>query len=59
VKDQYGAPAGEYDSSGTGSGTDQTKVCPGGSIEDCVKVCPGTTTRVFGACMRGCADRCP
>merc|ERR1711892_1583889 len=59
VTDEYGAPAGESDSSRTGSGTDPTKVCPGGALEECVKVCPGPTLRVYGACVRGCADRCP
>lgn len=33
--------------------------CPGGSIEQCVGVCPGSSIRVYGACVGGCADRCP
>ena len=33
--------------------------CPGGSIEVCVAVCPGSSVRVYGACVGGCADRCP
>ena len=33
--------------------------CPGGSIEQCVGVCPGSSVRVYGACVGGCADRCP
>ena len=33
--------------------------CPGGSIEECVSVCPGSSVRVYGACVGGCADRCP
>ena len=42
--------------SGSGSGSRQ---CPGGSIEQCVSVCPGNSVRVYGACVGGCADRCP
>lgn len=33
--------------------------CPGGAIEACVGVCPGSSVRVYGACVGGCADRCP
>ena len=33
-------------------------ICPGGSVENCVAVCPGSSTRVYGACVQGCADRC-
>ena len=33
--------------------------CPGGAIEACVAVCPGSSVRVYGACVGGCADRCP
>ena len=42
--------------SSSGSGSRQ---CPGGSIEQCVSVCPGNSVRVYGACVGGCADRCP
>jgi len=45
---------------GTGSGAGAgERQCPGGSIEACVAVCPGSTVRVYGACVGGCADRCP
>ena len=33
--------------------------CPGSSMEVCVAVCPGSSPRVYGACVQGCADRCP
>jgi len=56
AEDDYGAP-GNYERSG--SQIDPTKVCPGGAIERCVEVCPGTTAKVYGACMKGCGDRCP
>merc|ERR1711892_283706 len=39
-------------------GGEDTKVCPGGSLDICVSVCPGITARVYGACVQGCADRC-
>ena len=42
-----------------GSGNEEAKVCPGGSLDVCVSVCPGITARVYGACVQGCADRCP
>merc|ERR1712130_904449 len=50
----YEAPAPNY-SSGAGG----ARQCPGGSIEECVAVCPGSSVRVYGACVGGCADRCP
>lgn len=43
---------------GTASGGAERQ-CPGSSIEACVGVCPGTSVRVYGACVGGCADRCP
>merc|ERR1712128_383728 len=39
-------------------GGEDTKVCPGGSLDICVSVCPGITARVYGACVQGCAHRC-
>ena len=70
----YAAP-GDYDSapsyesgngfpfaaveSRSGSGAGGERECPGGSIEQCVGVCPGSSIRVYGACVGGCADRCP
>merc|ERR1711982_121711 len=68
----YEAPAPNY-SSGNGfpfeavenstgaryAGAGGGRQCPGGSIEECVAVCPGSTVRVYGACVGGCADRCP
>jgi len=41
------------------SGSGGERLCPGGSIEACVAVCPGSSVRVYGACVGGCADRCP
>ena len=33
--------------------------CPGDSLEMCIKVCPSSNARLYGACVRGCAGRCP
>merc|ERR1712226_376283 len=33
--------------------------CPGGELQACIDVCPGFSARVFGACVAGCAKRCP
>merc|ERR1712183_475962 len=34
--------------------------CPGSSMEVCVTACPRLpSARVYGACVQGCADRCP
>jgi len=33
--------------------------CPGDELQACIDVCPGFTARVFGACVAGCAKRCP
>ena len=34
--------------------------CPGSSMEVCVTACPPLpSARVYGACVQGCADRCP
>jgi len=33
--------------------------CPGKELQACIDVCPGFTARVFGACVTGCAKRCP
>lgn len=35
------------------------KKCPGGSLEMCIDVCPSFSARIFGACVSGCAKRCP
>merc|ERR1711935_926926 len=35
------------------------KLCPGKEVEVCVSVCPGTSARIYGACVQGCAERCP
>jgi len=35
------------------------KKCPGGSLESCIDVCPSFSARIFGACVGGCAKRCP
>ena len=42
-----------------GRGRNGARQCPGGSIEACVAVCPGNSPYVYGACVGGCADRCP
>ena len=33
--------------------------CPGGDLEMCIDVCPSFSARIFGACVSGCAKRCP
>ncbi len=33
--------------------------CPGGALEMCIDVCPSFSARIFGACVSGCAKRCP
>ena len=33
--------------------------CPGESLENCIDVCPSFSARIFGACVAGCARRCP
>merc|ERR1719422_1023385 len=33
--------------------------CPGDELAACIDVCPGFSARVFGACVAGCAKRCP
>ena len=33
--------------------------CPGGALEMCIDVCPSFSARIFGACVAGCAKRCP
>eukprot|EP00092_Neocalanus_flemingeri_P024516 GFUD01026588.1.p1 GENE.GFUD01026588.1~~GFUD01026588.1.p1 ORF type:complete len:298 (+),score=74.52 GFUD01026588.1:39-932(+) len=33
--------------------------CPGDALQACIDVCPGFTARIFGACVTGCAKRCP
>jgi len=33
--------------------------CPGSELQVCIDVCPGFNARVFGACVAGCAKRCP
>ena len=33
--------------------------CPGDSLEMCIEVCPSANARLYGACVRGCAKRCP
>jgi len=33
--------------------------CPGSELAACIDVCPGFSARVFGACVAGCAKRCP
>ena len=35
-----------------------TKLCPGGSMPVYVSVCPDTTTRIYDACVNGCAEMC-
>merc|ERR1712008_37813 len=35
------------------------RTCPGGSLEMCIDVYPSFSARIFGACVGGCAKRCP
>eukprot|EP00090_Calanus_glacialis_P020569 TRINITY_DN316_c0_g1_i1.p1 TRINITY_DN316_c0_g1~~TRINITY_DN316_c0_g1_i1.p1 ORF type:complete len:332 (-),score=107.70 TRINITY_DN316_c0_g1_i1:79-1074(-) len=41
------------------SGGQSSGQCPGDELQACIDVCPGFSARVFGACVRGCAKRCP
>merc|ERR1712032_102996 len=41
------------------SSEDSSGQCPGDELEACIAVCPGFSARVFGACVAGCAKRCP
>lgn len=47
-----GGNGGSKNSLGGGS-------CPGELLQSCIDVCPGFSARVFGACVAGCAKRCP
>merc|ERR1712117_467666 len=40
-------------------GGDSSGQCPGDQLEACIDVCPGFSARIFGACVAGCAKRCP
>lgn len=66
TEEAYGAPGGyqpggdfPFSSVEAGGRGPAGGECPGGDIEACVEVCPGTSTRVYGACVRGCDKRCP
>ena len=57
---QNGFPFAAVESrTGAGATGGGERQCPGGAIEACVGVCPGNSVRVYGACVGGCADRCP
>jgi len=56
---QNGFPFEAVEGRDGAAGGETARQCPGGSIEACVGVCPGSTVRVYGACVGGCADRCP
>merc|ERR1712130_791472 len=38
---------------------DSSGQCPGDQLAACIDVCPGFSARIFGACVAGCAKRCP
>merc|ERR1712130_162766 len=38
---------------------DTSGQCPGDQLAACIDVCPGFSARIFGACVAGCAKRCP
>merc|ERR1711892_652390 len=46
-------------SGGQSSGGQSSGQCPGEELQACIDVCPGFSARVFGACVAGCAKRCP
>ena len=48
------APSVNVDNDGRNIGR-----CPGDSLENCIDVCPSFSARIFGACVAGCARRCP
>ena len=43
----------------TGGSQSNSLSCPGDVLQACIDVCPGFSARVFGACVSGCAKRCP
>jgi len=45
--------------SGSGGARKNAASCPGSVLQDCIDVCPGFSSRVFSACVNGCAKRCP
>ncbi len=56
------APAGGRAQTGGSSGggsSGNNSGCPGDVLQACIDVCPGFSTRVYGACVAGCAKRCP
>ena len=61
--DQNGSPLAfgvdRQDSESAGSGPEEARLCPGGSLDVCVEVCPEFTARLYRACVQGCGDRCP
>merc|ERR1711990_18399 len=58
--DSTGDPGGESSAFSMYSNlSPNIRQCPGSSVEACVSVCPGVSPRVYGACVQGCADRCP
>ena len=46
-------------SRGSGGAQSNSLTCPGDVLQACIDVCPGFSARVFGACVSGCAKRCP
>merc|ERR1712106_383324 len=57
-QNQPKTPGGQS-SGGQSSGGQSSGQCPGGELQACIDVCPGFSARVFGACVTGCAKRCP
>merc|ERR1712106_771398 len=51
--------SGGQSSGGQSSGGQSSGQCPGEELQACIDVCPGFSARVFGACVAGCAKRCP
>lgn len=59
---QQHAPAAANNRGGNaagGGGANSNGGCPGDVLQACIDVCPGFSTRVYGACVAGCAKRCP
>merc|ERR1712106_796475 len=54
-----GQPSGNQSSGDQSSGGQSSGQCPGEELQACIDVCPGFSARVFGACVAGCAKRCP
>jgi hypothetical protein len=60
VHDGFVAEDSLPEEGGSGGGSGEGFVCPGGDLQTCVDVCPGQFgAKVYGACVLSCGRRCP